>query len=381
MSKGPRLTKTEIEILASAASMCPGGTAKNHMDKYLELGGRPLSISSIEHKLAEWRKEKKIPPANTSVPKEDRKPGLESPWSLGTLSKPENINMEIASGDLLAVWRYCLAIGHTLTLREAKWVTRLRSVPIVDRERIGLLFQFAHDYALREQVGEILNIPVETKDLDGELGMNPIEHFIYRSLNLIPKRTRIKNLFGTILSKKDQDYHYIQNASFMVWLKHIPKTALFEGENLPIKWGPKDATAALQAALDEKESQVPLEDNPLSFIDITKTYSPEQDRIYAAVLLYLSNGPKWNDLNKEQVLYLLRRLDKWVTTEIPWKEPTRYLIFEHSREEGIVITDIINPELLKMVGYEVTSQTERKYYPQDIIKRRSIHERAHSQKV
>lgn len=71
-----------------------------------------------------------------------------------------------ATGDLLAVWKYCLTAGRKFTIREAIWVARLRSaLPAADPQR---LYEVAVAYARLERAYEGKDLKPST-DLDAEL--------------------------------------------------------------------------------------------------------------------------------------------------------------------------------------------------------------------
>jgi len=99
---------------------------------------------------------------------------LDAPWSLGSLAK-HDLPTDALS-DVVEVWKLCLAIGTPLTIREARWVTWLRStIPDLEASdwdsetRLGALNGWAYQYALRERATEALGIDNDTWDLDTEL--------------------------------------------------------------------------------------------------------------------------------------------------------------------------------------------------------------------
>ncbi len=86
---------------------------------------------------------------------------LDTPWSLGCLAKHE-----ISAEALPAVMRVYEERLRTkeqyFTIREAMWVARLYR--LVDDTT--LLDQWASVYAVRNQVTSVLELPIETRDLD-----------------------------------------------------------------------------------------------------------------------------------------------------------------------------------------------------------------------
>ncbi len=86
--------------------------------------------------------------------------------------------------------------------------------------------------------------------------------------------------------------------------------------------------------------------------------SEQQDRIYSASLLYLSKGPLWNTLSKQEYLLILAQLKQWVTRDIPPWQFVLYFAFDIQR--GIKPEDVLDPDLLKAVGYEVRIEAKNK---------------------
>jgi len=342
MSRKARLTEKELDLLARAATERPGETAKTVLARYIDLGGRRVSLSTVEKKLAEWRRNETILPAKATLPREERPLGLEAPWSLGVSVQPEHGITPDSTGDLLAVWNYCLAIGRVFTIREAKWVARLRNAITDQKGTTAELFAFAYEYAVRERICEILNKQMDTTDLDGKLGINDREWFVYRGLGLVP---RLAIPFHPRQTDKAHDFFrhlaFAESAATNVAFQNIPK-------------GIRDSIDDAQKVYTH-----------------TKHLPAEQDRIYAALLSFLSKGPRWNTLSLQKYLLLLRELRKWVVEVVSSKQPLEYALLEDS-EGGIKLTDVLHPALLEIVGYEVNSKTTNK---------EAHHERSHNQEV
>ena len=329
MSRKPRLTEKELELLARAASLLPGATAEDVKGKFSELGGRRLSKSTVDKKLAKWRKAGKIAPAKATLPREERPVGLEAAWSLGVSTRPDYGITPEATRTLLAVWKYTLAMGHVLTIREARWVARLRSA--FDGSRIAEIFAHAYEYSVRERICEILNKPIDTTDLDANMYIEDRERYVYLALGLIPKlavpySTREKEMAAA----KFKYIAWFKQAATNIAFNHIPKAAM------------RTATEASRR------------DQLQKLFGITEELSGDQDRIYAALLLYLSKGPKWDTLSVEEYLQILSGLREWVTEVLPSKEPLEYAILDAKGE--IKPTNILDPAFLEAVGYEVTAK-------------------------
>ena len=329
MSRKARLTEKELELLALAATQCTGETAKTVLARYIELEGRPVSLSTVEKKLAEWRRNKTIPPAKATLPTEQRPLDLEAPWSLGVSAHPKYGITPESTGDLLAVWNYCLAIGHVFTIREARWVVRLRNAITDHKRATGELFAFAYGYAVRERICEILNRQMDTIDLDAELGLNDSELFVYYILGLVPK---LAVPFHPREAEEGSEFlrHWAfgKSAATNIAVQNIPKAA-------------RNDTDGLHKVLH-----------------CTENLPAEQDRIYAALLLFLSKGPKWDTLSVQEYLLLLSKLRKWMVWGLSPKHQFEYSLLDS--KGGIEPTDILDPALLEVVGYEVTIKTTNK---------------------
>ena len=100
-----------------------------------------------------------------------RRPGVEDvPWSIGSATEAQVPSAALS--DVLDVWCLTQLKGISFTVRQAKWVARLR-VLLADIDRGSLdfeehLYQWATRYAIRESSSETLNpsLPLDTTDLD-----------------------------------------------------------------------------------------------------------------------------------------------------------------------------------------------------------------------
>ena len=103
-----------------------------------------------------------------------RIPGVEDvPWSIGAATEAQVPSAALP--DVLDVWFLTQLKGEAFTVRQAKWVARLR-VLLADIDRGSLdfeehLYEWATRYANRESSSETLNpsLPLDTTDLDVRL--------------------------------------------------------------------------------------------------------------------------------------------------------------------------------------------------------------------
>lgn len=185
MSKKPRLKKIELDLLCQAEIECRidtgngigGGKAQTILEKYNDLisqgsqaEARSISKSTIEHKLAEWRRDGKIPAAAANLPIEaqpldsEKSCPLDQPWCVGCLAKydipPEALP--------IVMWVYEKHLGQKeqhFSIREALWLARLYK--LIDDPII--LDRFAYAYTLRDQIDWILGTYTSRRDLDVQL--------------------------------------------------------------------------------------------------------------------------------------------------------------------------------------------------------------------
>ena len=236
-----------------------------------------------------------------------------------------------------------MVTGHLFTIREAKWVERLRKA-ITDREgRITKLLGLACQYALREQICEILKKTMDTRDLDGDWSIDAGERLIFQALGLIP---RLSLPFLSEMRAIESQYAVMSltfNVSMHTILYTLPDTL------------PKPIFN--------------YEEDLKTILTNVDGLSEQQDRIYSASLLYLSKGLRWNTLSKQEYLLILSQLKQWVTRDVPIWQPLLHLAVDIQR--GIKPEDVLDPGLLKAVGYEVRIEAKNKEVQ---------HERAHRKK-
>jgi hypothetical protein len=317
MARKASLTEKEIDELAELAVGNPGEKAETILALYNRSSLRPISLSTVQKKLAEWRKNGKIPPANAALPKEERDLGLEAPWSLGLLANPKYEIAQTAVDSLMEVWRYSLAVGHVLTIREALWAARLAKVFAQRKQTINYSFVESRAYARRQQVCELLNKPMDTRGLDAGLGMDPNEGIFYKLLGIIP--------FSRELEKVELEPHSRDADRPRHWLKSAPRTVL------------ANINPELFYALHDELN------TPNAYMN---DLSEKQEYIYAAILVFLSKGPKWSTLSNQETLSLLSQIRQCAIRSTK-------TMFPRKPDEEILDTDLLN-----IVGYELTPKTK-----------------------
>ena len=272
MARAPLITDDDGRLLMEAALSTRGGRAIDVQEEMVAKGGRRLSLSAVQKKLALWRREGRVAPAEARTPTEERpkdKAGPDDEWSLG-LSEKFGLPPESGS-DLLEVWRWCLAIGRTFTVREARWVARLRR--ILDTRQLYRVYELANRYALRERACEALDVPSRTTDLDIEIALEPWER------QVVVSTARVKGLPSTTVVADMETAGMDPSA-----------------ERLPSGWS--------AATTVERELQA----FPRHLSDLPE----DADRVYAYWLVYLSKGPEWQYMSQTHQGNFAQRLQEAV---------------------------------------------------------------------
>lgn len=337
MPRGAKLTREVEDLIVRACIVHPEWISKpkkiqewviNNLSKLQKEWGGP---NWPGRDVIQDRLRKIVRPNLEKKPLEVKR--LDGPWSLGA-SDETGISPE-ATADLLDVWKYCLAIGHTFTIREAKWVARIRTAIQTSRNvyryRGALLLGYAKEYAIRERISKISGSPMDTRDIDGNLCFQERDWdwIVFRATGMIPRLTTeyyIKELSEYNL------FNIYFNAASYVAEQNMSKVDL-------------NRITSLASELSEKQ-----------------TY------MFAALLSYLSKGPLWKELSDREYLSILDYLTDLVTKELVDDLEESFDtkgIYEtldvsnwHDRLNGLVPEDVLSPDLLKLVGYEVATHTE-----------------------
>ena len=223
---------------------------------------------------------------------------LDTPWSLGSLANHYLPTDDLS--DVVEVWKRCLAIETPFTIREARWVTWLRStIPDLeesgwDREsRLGVLYAWASQYALRERATEALGIDNDTWDLDAELvSMGAWEWHTALSVGALAPRFARREENRRISDREDA----IERDS----AHYSPVIGGWPHEAVERELGGLDGW--ITAESERATSQGSWKFEPIA--------SPEESRVYAYWLRHLSKGPNWDGIpfeHRKQIAVRLRQ--------------------------------------------------------------------------
>lgn len=192
---------TPEEILEAARTildLSPGDSPRNIHDKLKKVypEGHRLYQSIPTERTIRSHMPKLRPPA--PEPSDD-------PWSLGE-SRKRRISPE-ADRDLLKLWRFCVIVGRTFTIREAIWASRLRAMGVPFEQ---LLYK-AYLYARKERFSKTEN----TRDLDAQMAFldgfsgylytaaidsGIIEHPTMMAANISVLKQGTRNGLGTVIT-------------------------------------------------------------------------------------------------------------------------------------------------------------------------------------
>jgi len=281
---------------------------------------------------------------------------LDEPWALAESTNPINNIPPEATHVLLHVWKLCLALGYTLTIREAQWIARIRTAIPLSPSRLGKLFYYAHEYAIRERVSAISKKAFDTRDLDAELIMGDRERITFEALGFIPPKSfafikEKSHGLVVILSEKG-------DASHLAILENIPKNAEDKLFNDKEQFD-EEKYSKMRDNIFTREGIEQIANTPEhTLFEDLYSYSDgltqEQDRIFAATLVYLSKGTLWNTLSMDDYISILSYLKEGVTKTVSSLDLLR-IHFSAQEQNGLKPEHIISPEILQMVGHLVNN--------------------------
>lgn len=258
----------------------------------------------------------------------------DKPWSIAASSR-YGISPE-ASKDLFDIWRFSLAIDRPISIRQAKWIVYIRNLfyqPISTGNRYSdkvnrnlWLIGQSWLYSILERASRIMGEQnFDTTDLDAASFMLNWEHATAVKLGIVSQvkysqeaLTKIER-YGTSLTSPSYSITSVEQA---VW-HNVRKEPPRDLEIMELGLGEK--------ALPE-----------------------EADLVCAYWLNYLSKGPKWKFLDyleqkkvRLKVLEGVKKCSELLNKTSPIPTP-----FEPSASEIIKNLEI-NPDILKIVGYDV----------------------------
>lgn len=242
-----------------------------------------------------------------------QKKEVDRAWSLGESAR-QNIPTD-ANEDLLKIWKWCIIVGRTFTVREAWWAAQLRGIVPFE-----FLLPTAYAYSVRERACESLKQPFDTSDMDAELAFKPPEEY-----------TRWPYLTAQYVGAIRADAPpLISQYESRECGAEIPLTAML-----------LRPSQAVEAYLDLEES-AKLPENA--------------NTVYSMLLREFSRGLRWQWMSKEAKQGIAKRLHEEVTAASKemddlWQAYLKSYLPEDLRQAaGKVIEWEPSQELLKDVG-------------------------------
>ncbi len=239
--------------------------AETIMEELTENGKRTPSLEHLK---------KMISAARNSATDEDR------PWSLAASLKvgiPDEAN-----GELLKIRKRCILAGREFTIREAKWVARLRTT--MNNDNIVKVFPNAAKYASRERVWAMENennpnVVFDTVEMDALMAFSD---------NYLSRETAL--LTGAI-SKTETMRQFIDTAKLI--------RSGITVDNVDVNAIASLRPGALQYVLSIGDFDEWRE---------MKELSDEADEVYALWLRRMRESPNWPEPDSERRKHLADRL-------------------------------------------------------------------------
>jgi hypothetical protein len=321
MAKGPIITDAiEFQIVSihrdypkmTAREIREEVSYKLRMEKPSLAPGFP-SLSSVQKVLASYNKG------------ENKSYDEDKPWSLG-MSVKHKLQPE-ATEDLLQIEYLCLAAGRVFTVRQARWVCYLRNSGFVHDSELpikpGVLYCAAVVYANREQICESLNKEWNTFDIDVDMG-------------LPPSTANVASRVGVIDLKMLDDFP-TENARKKI--------------KFPDNLSPEAVQLVLtDLGFTDKEiyNQLMLKTPYIDYSENEDKIEPRRfaDQVHAYWLRYLTKGPKWPTLSRQEQKDVLIKLKKQIDIKF------------NSNDEIFFIGEWEPTEVLKAVGYDVNNSID-----------------------
>jgi len=311
------------------------------------------------------RLRKKIRPKLENIPPESKR--LDEPWSIGA-SVEHGIPPE-ASKDLFDIWRFSLALDRPISIRQAKWIVYIRNLFYQDistgnrySDKVSRnlwLIRQSWLYSILERVAGIEEKHFDTTDLD--------------AASFMPNWERATALKLGKVSSID----YPQDA-----------LAKLEKQGVSLTSPSVSVNSVEQAVWHDVRSEPPPQ-LALMGSGATDEVLPEEDDLVCAYwLMYLSKGPRWNDLppspevtRELQKRRQLREKGHFVPDSLGFPDDSLYsrqlsvrrrLLEWVKKHSSMTIRDyhtltvqhpalVLSPKLLTTVGYEVPHEDFKQY--------------------
>ncbi len=269
----------------------------------------------------------------------------DEPWSLGSFDREDLPEIPLQSLPAIKrVWEICILADVSFTVRLVKWISRLDAwAPYLNPFN---LYGSALEYSIKEFACAVAGIAFNTSVEDFSFhDAKKIDTF---ALNLLDATGRLPK-YGSrdkILRDAEQKQSPYRNT----WFCPLSEKDLVEAVHLPFD---------VYLGLDDKRQSLIETSRGLSrdFIEEIDGLSAEAKTAYTIWLPYVTKGPKWKSMSKEERLDIVLSLYFWADSQ-PWTvERSKFphgIVWGKPQEVRPYQRAILPIEVLQQVGYDVT---------------------------
>ncbi len=326
MPRGPRITNTVKELIAEETLKNPKKDRRllsiDIQDKIARIGELEPAEETITKMISNYRNHPPDP-SDTS-------------WTLA-YSVSAGLPVE-STPALLKSSKFCLALEMSFTIREAKWASYLDTyIP-----NTADLVNWSKRYAMLERIHELLGEKFISLDLDTALTMSMFE---YATISLLGKISPFPIRGGGIVVRPKSVTTFEEDAYEVVRLSEYNALA-----TLRLKHSTYDI--ALRESDDDWDVLPPFKELDLS---------EDVVWIYTYWLSCITKGPKWQEIQRDQALNIMRELRDWINHLPKIKsEISKYLTellnskMDIRPEAVFLHEDLLPSHILEKVGYFAT---------------------------
>jgi len=277
------------EVLAAAEAYIKANNIKDIF---------PPKIRKVQQILRQHLKNEKELPSEQII--------MKQPWSMATL-KDYPLPAESIPA-VMRVWRYAIVTGETLTIRQAKWVSRLygfrNDLRIPDEAR--LLWLSAYEYAKKEEASLVSKRQIDT--------LNDDIRFIFTPLEAL---TIWKTIYG---NEPFAD-------PFITSLPYADDGGVMEEVLHPVDYYNALYNNAVSNDRD-KELHSLIAKQPSWDSELI---SLEMMVLYLIWITHIKRRPEWPSISADQALNVILKLREWVKKQ----EATKYNLEQAGQTRNI----------------------------------------------
>jgi hypothetical protein len=165
MARKALITEKELANIGVAFGENPQAKAESIRQRASKLSGRPLGLSTVQRELVQLRKDYESSHRDIK--------DIDKPWSLGSITdfpiNENNIPLLLHTSELYR------AKHRELSIRQARWISRLKNVPLKNPPQTKTdatkyfwrLLTESGNYSVYEMAWERVKLTIDTKHFDG----------------------------------------------------------------------------------------------------------------------------------------------------------------------------------------------------------------------